>query len=191
MKKPAKLLATAAIAGALALGSPIAASADVNNYTPSSETESVQIAPGQTQTIAFDGFQPNEDVTFTLTGEDASDATLAIIVKAAVESISTTKTADADGSASVEVTLPANAVGTYTLTATGAESDATATTTIQTGVAVPGEEDGDDENDSDDQSLSPTGGDMSSIGLWVGGGALLLGGGAVVAATAVRRQRQN
>ena len=180
MKKPAKLFATLAVAGVLALGSPIAA----NAYTPSGpESGTTTIVPGGSATITFTGFQPDEDVVFTLTGQNASGATLASVV-AAVESISATKTADAEGAATVTVTLPTNAYGTYTLTADGQTSGASASTTLDTGVAAP-------EEDDSDNSLSPTGNDVSSLGLWVGGGALVLGGAAIVAATAVRRQRQD
>ncbi|WOF22269.1 hypothetical protein N8K70_12865 [Microbacterium betulae] len=181
MKRRASLIAAFAVAAALTFAAPLAA----NAYTPSGpDGGSTDVTPGEPTTIGFDGFSPNEDVTFALTGENASGATLATIVRAQIETTSTTKQADAEGSTTVTVTLPSDAFGTYSLTATGETSGAAASTTLDTGVSAP-------EDDSDGDSLSPTGTDMSSIGLWVGGGALVLGGGAVIAAVALRRQRHD
>ncbi|GAA4777672.1 hypothetical protein GCM10023351_23120 [Microbacterium gilvum] len=187
MKKPAALLATLGVAGALALSAPLTASA----YTPSAPEGTTAVAPGGTATLGFGGFAPGETITFSLTGWNASGASLATIVRTAVETASITKPAAADGSTTVDVTLPADAAGAYTVTATGGTSGASASAALDTGIPVPAEAGGGSGDGSGSDSLSPTGGDLTSVGLWVGGGALLLGGAAVVTATAIRRQRSD
>ena len=164
----------AAAAFALAVAAVFAAPLAANAYTPSGPASgTVTIAPGGTGTVAFTGFAPGESVTFKLTGENASGATLAF-VKFAIETKSTVKTASSTGSASVAVTLPSNASGTYTLTATGATSGTSVSTTITVGAAA----------------LPSTGGnDESLLGIWIGGGALVLAGAGIAVASTVRRNR--
>jgi LPXTG-motif cell wall-anchored protein len=182
MKKSlTKAAAAVALAGALAFGAPLAANAYVPN---GSITGPGTIAPGATGTFSFAAgvFEPGETVTFTLTGEGASAATLATVVKTAVETKSFAKAANADGSTSVAVTLHPAATGTYTLNVFSAST--TASPISITAAAAAGGSDG--------SALPDTGTDSAlMLGLWVGGGALLLAGGAIVVATTVRRQRQN
>lgn len=168
--KFAKAAAAAVIAGA-AIFAPVAANAD--EYTPVPPA-GVTITPGGTVTVPFTGFAPNESVSFTLTGENASGATLAFVHFAVETANLGTKTADADGAVSAAVTLPADASGSYTLTASGETSgeDASATLTV-TG-----------------ETLPATGSDSAQLlGLWIGGGALLLAGGGIAVAATVRRHR--
>ncbi|MGO1796482.1 MAG: hypothetical protein ACTHZ8_01535 [Microbacterium gubbeenense] len=182
MKKKNTLGASLILAGALVVGAPIAAQAAPYPVPAPTPAGTVSIAPGATAPVSFTGFAANETVTFTLTGENASGATLASFVRFAVESIDTAKTSDGEGSVSVDVTLPADAVGTYALTATGATSGISQTVTIDTGVATGGQ--------PGPGGLSPTGADDGSVlGILVGGGALLLAGGTVVTAIAVRRRQ--
>ena len=176
-----KAAAAFALAGALALGAPAAASA----YVPSGSISGPStVTPGGTGTFSFAAgvFAPGATVTYTITGESASAITFASIVKTAIETKSYTKPANADGSASVQVTLHPQATGTYTLTATDGNVS-TPNITI-TAAAAAGGAGGD--------ALPDTGTDSAlMLGLWVGGGALLLAGGAIVVATTVRRQRQH
>ncbi|OUZ10505.1 hypothetical protein BHE97_07015 [Aeromicrobium sp. PE09-221] len=171
----------AAFAAALALVLvPAAANAE---YTPGGPAGgAVIIAPGGSATIPFTGFEPNENVTFTLTGENAAGATLASLATV-VNSTSTTKAADANGAASVTVTLPENATGTYTLTAVGSESGASAEALIEVGSSGGGGGDRDR-----DGGLPDTGSTDSSTIALVAGAALLVAG-LGVAGVAVRRQR--
>lgn len=174
-----KIVAALAVAVALVLA-PTAANAE---YTPGGPAGgAVIIAPGGSATIPFTGFEPNEDVRFTLTGENAAGATLASLA-AVVNSTSTTKTADANGAVSVTVTLPENATGTYTLTAEGLSSGAVAEALIEAGTSGGGGGDRDR-----DGGLPDTGSTNSStIALLAGAGLLAAGLG--VAGVAVRRQR--
>jgi len=179
--KISKASAALAIAVAAVFAAPAVASA----YTPDPPAVAPIIAPGGTATVPFSGFAANEGVEFTLTGENASGATLAFVAFA-VETKSVTKEANADGVASVDVTLPANASGSYELVATGLESDATASTTIKvaaTGSGAGGEGGG--------GVLQNTGFDGDALlGLWVGGGVLVLAGASIAVATSVRRARR-
>ncbi|QNO38099.1 hypothetical protein H4J02_03455 [Protaetiibacter sp. SSC-01] len=158
-----------ALAAAFALTIGGAASAAIA-YTPAEFASGpATVAPGQPATFAFDSFQPNEPVTFTLRGENASGATLAAL--AVVDEKSLAKAADGSGVATVTVTLPSNAVGSYTLTATGAQSGS-----AQTTITV---------------SIAATGADVSPVLLWGAVGAVGLGAIALIAVAAVRRSRQS
>ena len=190
-----KAAATAVLVAAFALAAPVAASAET--YPPSGSTSdainvsSPTVAPGGTVTIAFDAgtFVPDEEVRLSITGENASDASLlALIVRTAIQTERLgTVPASGDGSApAFRVRLPSNASGNYVFSAT-ADSLALPLTTTVTVVAAGVGADG-----SSGDLIATTGTDSAMLlGLWVGGGALLLAGGAVVVATTVRRQRQN
>ncbi|RLV57086.1 LPXTG cell wall anchor domain-containing protein [Aeromicrobium phragmitis] len=185
-KLRSKLAAVFVAVSALVLA-PTAATAE---YTPAGPAAgAVIIAPGGTATIPFTGFAPNEPVEFTLTGFNASDATLASLKAAPVESTSITKQADANGAVSVTVTLPDNAAGEYTLTATGQQSGETAVVAIVTGTAAGGGGTGGGET-STAGAIPATGSDSASTIALVAGG-VLLAGGLVVAGAALRRQRQH
>jgi hypothetical protein len=159
-----KVLATAGIALIAFFAVPSTANAQ---YAPAPSDDSIIVAPGDTVTIPFAGFAPSENVTFTLTGESASSATLALF-RAAVDSTTLTKAASTDGTVSVDVTLPTNAVGDYVLAAVGLESDATASTIISVAAAV------DPDEEADDDDLAVTGVSALST-VWIAGGALGLG----------------
>lgn len=176
-------ISKAAAALALAAAAVFAAPAVANAYTPVPVDGEVTLTPGAPATIGFTGFNPNEGVTFTLTGENAAGATLALITAASDDVQSITKEADEDGDASVTVTLPENASGDYTLTAVGDESG-TAAEPVEISVAATG-------GDDDGGVLTPTGFDGDQLlGIWVGGGVLVLAGASIAVATSVRRSRQ-
>jgi carbon monoxide dehydrogenase subunit G len=189
--KISKASAALAIAVAAVFAAPAVASASTNGYTPDPVVVSAPgaLTPGAPGTVSFTDFAPNEGVTFTLTGENASGATLAFVAFA-VESTSVTKDADSEGNASVEVTLPENASGSYELTATGQESGTVASTTIQ--VAATGSGTGTDGGNAGGGGvLQNTGFDGDALlGLWVGGGVLVLAGASIAVATSVRRARR-
>ncbi len=92
------------------------------------------VAPGTPATFVFRGYQPGETVEFTLQGENASGASLAL-VRAAVDTKTTRVTAGSDGTAKATVTLPASARGSYTLRAVGLSSGTTGSVTFS--VALP------------------------------------------------------
>lgn len=178
MKKHTKVLASLVVAGALSLGAPLAAHAypaPTPTTGPADSSVTGSFVAGGVVVLSFSGFLPGEDVSVSLTGAFAMDATIASA--ADVETQTVTRTADADGNLTVTITLPANAYGTYTVTATGLESGVVLSETFTIAGGGGG-------------GLAATGaGDLT--GLWVGGGALVLAGGAIVVATAVRRSRQN
>ncbi|CAL4860804.1 hypothetical protein [Microbacterium sp. MM2322] len=184
-------ISKASAALALAVAAVFAAPAVASAYTPDPIVVSAPgaLTPGAAGTVSFTDFAPNEGVTFTLTGENASGATLAFVAFA-VESTSVTKDADAEGNASVEVTLPENASGSYELSATGQESGTVASTTIQ--VAATGSGTGTDGGNAGGGGvLQNTGFDGDALlGLWVGGGVLVLAGASIAVATSVRRARR-
>jgi hypothetical protein len=127
------------------------------------------IAPGDKGTFTFAGFDPNEAVSFSLTGENALGATFGM-VRTAVETKTTTRVANASGVVTITVTLPSNARGTYTLTGTGQTSGVTGAFTFSVGLPATGVDAG------------------STTGLWVCGGLLALGG-ALAVAFATRRRK--
>ncbi|MDO8383202.1 MAG: hypothetical protein Q7T17_09520 [Microbacterium sp.] len=185
-----KAAATAVLVAAFALAAPAAASATpAPSYPPSGSTSNniiinvSNVAPGGIVVINFapSTFVFGETVTLSLTGENASGASLAMVVKAAVETRTLgTVQAAADGTApAFQVRMPSNAVGNYVFTATSPSVPGGISVTLAVAGAAAGDE------------IANTGTDGAMLlGLWVGGGALLLAGGAVVVATTVRRQRQ-
>ena len=161
-----KIIAGAGIALVAFFAAPAAAQAV---YGPD---ESVTVegtpAPGETLTVSYDEiFIPGADVTFTLTGENATGATLAVF-KAAVNTKTAVKAADASGSVAIDVTLPTNASGTYTLAATDG-------TTVAPAVSITvAAADGAGNGSGDDDGLAVTGGTAITT-IWIAGGALALG----------------
>ena len=179
MKNFRTLIATVTLAFTALILAPTAASAQ---YTPTGpEDGTVTAVPGEPVTITFSGFEPNEDVLFTLTGENAAGATMASLA-AVVNSQTLVKPADASGAVSVTITLPDNASGEYQLTAEGLSSGAVAGVTII--VVAPGAT-----TPTRSGALPATGGDSSTTMALVIGG-VLLAGGLAVATTSMRRQRQ-
>ncbi|MBD8535924.1 hypothetical protein [Plantibacter sp. CFBP 13570] len=173
-----KITAVFALALAGLFVAPVAANA---SYVPNSSTSvSGSVTPGGTSTVAFgDGaFQPGETVSFTLTGENASGATLA-----AVDSKSLEKAASAAGAVNLNVTLPSNATGTYTVTAVGLTSGTPGTATLTVTAAGAG---GSGDNDND---LADTGFGAPAFVVWGAAGAVALGAALIAVLVMVRRQR--
>ncbi|MCR2784944.1 MULTISPECIES: hypothetical protein [unclassified Microbacterium] len=176
--------ATAAtlLAGAFALAIPTAAHAAYVVPPADVTVEDATVAPGGVVEleVADDTFAPGSDVVISLTGENASGASLAF-VKFAVETATLgTVDAAADGSLSADIRLPSNAIGQYTVRASGVDASGATVTAAVTVTAVTAGGD----------TLPITGGDNSALlGLWVGGGALLLAGGGLAVAGTVRRHR--
>ncbi len=178
--------ATAALA--VAIAAVFAAPAVASAYAPDPVVESgpATITAGGTGTFTFVDFLPGESVEFTLTGFNASGATLALVAFSAQDSQTITKEANAEGEATVAVTLPSNARGTYTLTAVGQESDTSASTTFSVAAAAGG-----DDGSDPGTALPNAGFDGDALlGLWVGGGVLVLAGASIAVATSVRRARR-
>lgn len=180
------LRAAAAISlAAAALMAPTAASAYVDPAavvaTPST------ITPGQSSTFTTTGapFSGDEDVLISITGENASGATLGM-VKAAVETNTTLRTRAKAGALAVPIAFPANAVGTYDLTFTGQTSGKVvhAQVLVSSGSSAP-------TTPPSPNGLAKTGiDDGATAGLWVAGGALILAGAAVGVGAAARRRRR-
>ena len=140
------------------------------------------VAPGgsATVTIAAGSFTPSESVAFTLEGENAAGATLAVVSPTVVNTKAFTKAADAQGGVAVTVTLPSDASGTYTLTGTGSTSGSIATATITVSSVTGGGVDVLDNTSAD-----------NALWAWVAGGALVLVGGAAATTVAVNRKRES
>lgn len=183
-------ISKAAAALAVAIAAVFAAPAVASAYTPTpAGPETITITPGGTVPVQFTGFEPGEQVTFTLTGEGVGPDNLAF-VSFAVTSTSVTKDASEDGAATATVTLPDDATGTYTLAAVGSESGAAEPVTIA--LAAPaGGDGGTDDGSAGGPALGDTGFDGDALlGLWVGGGVLVLAGASIAVATSVRRTRR-
>jgi len=149
------------------------------------------VAPGGIVVINFanNTFTAGESVSFTLTGENASGATLAV-VKSVVNSQSLVKTASGSGAVALDVTLPANASGSYTTTATGLTSGTVGTASLNIASADGGAAAGSG-SASANGGLASTGYDAPMLAIWAAAGALMLGIALMVALTVVRRQRAN
>lgn len=179
-----KAAAVAAIVAGAMFAVPTAASA----YTPGPDAgvTDTTVTPGGTFTffVEPEAFVAGETVSISITGENASGASLAFVKFAVETQVLGTATANAEGGLDgVQISLPANASGLYTITATSPSNPAGVSATV---TAVTGN----DNNDDDD--LATTGADSEALlALWVGGGALLLVGGGIAVASAVRRNKQN
>ncbi|WP_267424370.1 MULTISPECIES: sortase [unclassified Curtobacterium] len=178
-----KLIAAVVLAGAALIATPAAANAA--GYVPTSNVSvSGSSVAGGTTVINFGpgSFVGNETVNISVTGAGA--VTLGALP---TTTVSKAYTASATGAVTPRVTLPVGASGTYTLTATGATSGnvgtAAVTATPAAGAAAVGAA------GSGTGSLAFTGGTISALALWVGGGAVVLGGGLLVVRGSVRRQR--
>jgi len=180
------LRAAAAISlAAAALLAPTAANAYVDPsavvVTPST------IAPGQSATFTTNGapFTGDEDVVISVTGENASGATLGM-VKAGVETNTALRTRAKAGKLAVPIAFPANAVGTYDLTFTGQTSGKVvrAQVFVSSASSAP-------TTPPSPNGLAKTGiDDGVTAALWVAGGALILAGAAVGVGAAARRRRR-
>ena len=180
-----KLIAAVVLAGAALLATPAVANAA--GYTPdSSVSVSGNYAAGGTAAVSFTpgAFQDNETVNVQVTGAGA--VTLGALP---TTTVSKSYTASSDGSLVVRVTFPAGASGTYNLTATGATSGVVglASFTVAPADAAAAAASG---SNGTNGTLAFTGGTISALALWVGGGAVLLGGGLLVVRGSVRRQRE-
>jgi hypothetical protein len=185
-----KSVAAIALAVLAVIAVPTAANAA--GYAPSTNiTVTGDVAPGGIVVVNFanNTFIAGESVSFTLTGENATGATLATF-KAVVNSKSLVKTATGEGAVALDVTLPTNASGTYTTTATGLTSGTvgTASLTIASADGAAGTGTG---TDASTGGLASTGYDAPMLAIWAAAGALMLGIALMVALTVVRRQRAN
>ncbi|AQX81144.1 hypothetical protein HOW07_13405 [Plantibacter sp. MCCC 1A11337] len=172
-----KITAVFALALAGLFIAPVAANA---SYVPGADiVVTGDVAPGGTFVVTFtDGaFQPNEDVSLALTGENATGATLA-----AVDTKTLVKTASATGSVSLTVTLPTNATGTYTVTGTGLSSQIIGTTTVTVKAAAAG-------GGSGNGGLADTGFNTPAFLVWGAAGAVVLGAALIAVFVMIRRQR--
>jgi hypothetical protein len=183
-----KSLAVAALAVLAVFSVPAAANAA--GYVPQGNiiVEGTP-APGAVVEVIFtDGsFTPGEDVSFTLTGENAVGATLASL-RAVVNSQSLVKPATGTGAVSLDVTLPTDATGSYSVTATGLTSGTVGAASITVAAADGGAGAGNGTSGSD-SGLASTGYNAPMLAIWAGAGALLLGIALVVVLGIVRRQR--
>ena len=177
-----KLGAAAIIAAVAVVATPLAAQAlvmpeyldtgtEIYVNTPTTEpgaTVIVTIVPGS---FDFSGSTP-EDVNFTLTGENASGATLATLQ--AVDSKSYVKQATSSGGGSLSVTLPLNSSGSYQVTAVGVSSGNIGTASFS---VVPAD------------TVAHTGSEFPMLVVWIAGGALALGVALILVLRISRRQR--
>jgi hypothetical protein len=190
-----KAAAATAIAAVAVLAVPTAANAETDYPPTVGVGDGVTVVAGSTASVPFSGFEPSEPVTFFLSGENASAASLAFVKFAYEENVNLgTREADASGAVTARVVLPANATGTYTLVADGATSGDTATTiTVTTAGGGAGTGTGTgtgSDTGSNSNVIAETGGDSGALlGIWVGGGALLLAGASLAVASTVRRNR--
>jgi hypothetical protein len=173
--------ATALVAGALFMTPTVA-----NAYTPppSGTVSSTTVGPGGSFTFGApaDVFEPGETVTISLTGENASGATLGF-VKFAVETqaLGTVTAGSNGGFGAVKITLPSNASGRYTVLATSASNPVGISASVTTSTS----------SGTDDDGLAATGLDSAALlPIWIGGGALVLAGGGLAVAATVRRNRK-
>jgi hypothetical protein len=174
-----KITAVFALALAGLFVAPLAANA---SYVPGADiVVTGDVTPGGTFVVTFtDGaFQPNEDVSLALTGENATGATLA-----AVDTKTLVKTASATGSVSLTVTLPTNATGTYTVTGTGLSSQIIGTTTVTVRAAAGGGAGG-----TGGGGLADTGFNTPAFLVWGAAGAVVLGAALIAVLVMIRRQR--
>lgn len=187
-KSLTKAAAIAAITAGALLAVPAAASAAP--YTPPADGEvnDSTITPGQSFSfwVDMDVFAPGEPVSISLTGENASGATLAAVKFAVQTNTLGTRTATAAGAlAPVSITLPADASGSYTILATS-PSNPVGVSAVVTVAAAAGGGAGDPGD-----GLAVTGLDSgATLTLWVAGGALVLAGGGLAVAGAVRRNKR-
>lgn len=179
----AKGAAALALAAAAFFAVPAAASA----YTPDfPDFPTGTVAPGGafSFSVAPGTFNAGDPVTVSLSGENASGASLGSVPLVFESNVVIgTLEADASGAVSPTIILPADAAGDYTLTLSGSGVTITAPT-VRTGIPVPGAVGG--------PALEATGGDSAALmGIWIAGGALVLAGAGVTTAAVVRRQRQD
>ncbi|MEV8268623.1 LPXTG cell wall anchor domain-containing protein [Microbacterium sp. NPDC076911] len=183
-----KSLTALAIAGALVFSGAAATSAAA--YTPSTDygASTSIIVPGSPVTFTFSDLAAFEGLTlsFFLTGEGASGATLASMVFTSTTSAGVDKVVSG-GSVAVTVTVATE--GSYTLTGYDSEGNAVASasfaTSSSTSTSTSSSTSGSTTDGSD--SLPATGGEASLAVVWLGAGALGLGGIAVAAGVARRR----
>ncbi|MGO2748347.1 hypothetical protein [Microbacterium sp.] len=179
----------AAVAAAIVAGAMFAVPTAASAYTPppTGQVSTSTVAAGGTFTfyVNADVFVAGEPVNISITGENASGATLGFVKFAVQTKALGSATANASGGLdNVQVTLPADASGTYTILATSDSNPVgvSATVTVGTGTGT----------GTGDKDLATTGADSDALlTLWIGGGALLLVGGGIAVATAVRRNKQH
>lgn len=179
-----KLLAGAVLAVMAIFAAPVAANAE--NYVPtggcSMSPSAIEAGASGTFTCSASTFAANEAVSYTISGENGSTATLTSyrtsgVVRASVSSAKTVKAAAADGGSSLTIQVPQNASGTYTLTA------ASTTRTVSSNIAVVPADGaaatstkGDTSTAANgDSGLATTGSQFVFTIAWIGGLIVLLG----------------
>jgi LPXTG-motif cell wall-anchored protein len=181
--KLVRFAAALSLAAAATLAVPSVANAYVDPAAPvviQNNTAQISVPSGT--------FSGNETVGITVTGENASAITTAM-VKLAVETNSSLRTQASNGAVNVALKFPADASGTYNVTLVGLTSGRSVSRTVATAVASGSGSTG---TGSTGSGLPATGLDSGSLlGLWVGGGALVLAGGAIAVGATVRRQRND
>lgn len=179
--KTTMIRAVAALSlAAAALMAPAAAHAYTDPVVVSVSPSSV--APGgvATFTTPQTSFDADETIAISITGVNASGATLASV---AVQTNDSLRTKAVDGRLNVPITLPSNASGTYYLTFTGLTSERVLHSSIT--VAAVGSP-----AHPSKGGLAVTGIDAgATAGIWIAGAGLVAAGGAVAVGAAVRRRR--
>lgn len=166
-------LAAASALAALLIGTPVAAFA----YPPDDAARVTQtsVDPGGSVelSVAPDVFEPGEQVTITVRGENAAGVTFAM-VRTGIETKTYTdaNANSAGGLDPLRVTFPADAGGAYTIAVFSPSTPGDTVTVTVGGLSVTG---------MDGQSL---------LGIWVGGGALVLAGVIIAVAATVARHRR-
>lgn len=193
-----KRAAIIAIAAGALLAVPTAAAA----YTPpvTGGVDNPNVGPGGE--FAFTAppanFIPGEPVAISLTGENASGASLAFVKFAVETALLGTVPASADGGLDgVAIRLPSNASGSYTVLATSPSNPIGVSASVSAGDgsgsdsdagSASGSADGGSAAASGTDGLATTGTDGEALlTLWIGGGALALVGGGIAVASTVRR----
>lgn len=177
-----KAAATCLIAGALAIGAPLAASAEVDDdsvgyVAPASVTVNpVALEPCTAATITFGAgyWAPDEGVAVAVEGYDAANA---VVPEA--------QTASADGSLVTSFRPPADARAQYRVSFEGTTRSYTAVVSM---VGDAGAVASCDASAVDSAALAATGSEPAPW-LALAGGGLLVAGGAALAVRAVTRRR--
>ncbi|GAB4099493.1 peptidase [Sinomonas halotolerans] len=183
-----KICAALALAGSIALAGAVpAVAAQYPAPSPSATVSDATVAPGEPFVFSGEGFLPGETIVVTVdaaggpaaagagTGGAALSVPAAIIVPAALQTMTTT--ANAQGEFSVTITL--DQPGTYVITGTGQTSGRSVSATV-TVVGAAGTVTG---TGATGGGLADTGLDPALLG-WslVGAGAVAAGAAAVVVA---------
>lgn len=178
------LLAGVVLAVLVAFAAPAAANAE--NYVPTGgcamSPSTVEAGQSGTFTCSATTWVGNTPVTYTISGESGSTASLASyrtsgVAHSSVSSAKTVKAAAANGGSVLTIQVPANASGTYTLTAVSATRTVSSSiSVIPTDTATTTTTKGDTSTTANgDSGLAKTGSDFVFTVAWIGGLIVLLG----------------